>query len=387
MSTVVGTGIPGVDVPAVQAAVNLGGDVILERNFSFNTSPTIPTAPPLTGAGYPKATILVSKAVTISGAKNASIEGGSIPLYVEAPGASVTIQGLRFIKPAARAVVVYAANGLTIANCKIEGVVPVPPSGSAAIDINTTGTVPTLADPGQPQNIFGRVLVSDNEIDVSGGTSTDTTLGIVIFSVGQTPDNEADIYVVGNKISNTTQTAINLRRIGGRAYLEGNEIVTGPVSGPSSPPEVIRAVNTGSYVIAHNTIQCEWPDPQAVGIGVFSQIASWPMEQAVVADNSVTMSPPPDVPFTGLSAGIDVRGFANGNLVTNNRIRGRARAALALDFFKSGGPVNNTLLHNDVNGFVPLIADVVIGSGVVDTLLLGPLGTIQDDGTNTVILP
>ena len=110
MSTVVGTGIPGVDVPAVQAAVNLGGDVILERNFSFNTSPTIPTAPPLSGAGYPKATILVSKAVTISGAKNASIEGGSIPFYVEA-GASVTIQGLRFIKPAARAVVVMRLTG------------------------------------------------------------------------------------------------------------------------------------------------------------------------------------------------------------------------------------------------------------------------------------
>jgi hypothetical protein len=169
--------------------------------------------------------------------------------------------------------------------------------------------------------------------------------------------------------------------------VEGNEIVTGPVSGPSSPPEVIRAVNTGSYVIAHNTIQCEWPDPQAVGIGVFSQIASWPMEQAVVAGNSVTMSPPPDVLFTDLSAGIDVRGFANGNVVANNRIQGRARAALALDFFKNGGPVNNTLIHNDVNGFHPLIADVVIGSGVMDTLLLGQQGTIQDDGTNTVILP
>src|SRR5271170_3821717 len=202
MQTVVGTGIPGVDVPAVQAAVNLGGDVILERNFSFNTSPTIPTAPPLTGAGYPKATILVSKAVTISGAQNASIEGGSIPFYVEAPGASVTIQGLRFIKPAAKAIVVYAANGLIIANCKIEGVVPVLPLGSSGIDIDTTGTVPTLANPGQPQNIFGRVFVTDNEIDLSGGTSTDTTLGIVVFSVGQSPDNEADIYVVGNKIRN-----------------------------------------------------------------------------------------------------------------------------------------------------------------------------------------
>ena len=387
MSVVVGTNNPNIDVPAVQAAVNQPGDVILEGHFSFNRPPTIQTATALASTGYPLATVLVSKAVTISGAQNASIEGGSIPFYVEAPGASVTIQGLRFIKPAAKAIVVYAANGLIIANCKIEGVVPVLPLGSSGIDIDTTGTVPTLANPGQPQNIFGRVLVTDNEIDLSGGTSTDTTLGIVVFSVGQSPDNEADIYVVGNKIRNTTQTAINFRRIGGRAYVEGNEIVTGPVSGPSSPPEVIRAVNTGSYLIAHNTIQCEWPDPEAIGIGVFSQIASWPVEQAVVADNSVTMSPPPGVTFGVLSTGVDVRGFASDNVVANNRIRGRARAALAVDPFKGGNPANNALIHNHVDGFEASIADIVIGSGVTDTLLLGQQGTIENDGVNTVILP
>ena len=164
--------------------------------------------------------------------------------------------------------------------------------------------------------------------------------------------------------------------------------MTGPVSGPSSPPEVIRAVNTGSYVIAHNTIQCEWPDPQAVGIGVFSQIASWPMEQAVVADNSVTMSPPPDVPhLLPVSARESTsRGFANGNLVSEQQdSEAVPEPRFALDFFKNGGPANNTLIHNDVIGFVPLIADVVIGSGVIDTLLWHQLGTIQDDGTNTVI--
>jgi hypothetical protein len=56
--------------------------------------------------------VLVPNAVTISGEKDASIEVGTIPFYVEAPGDSVTIQGLRFCNPTAKAIVVYAANGV-----------------------------------------------------------------------------------------------------------------------------------------------------------------------------------------------------------------------------------------------------------------------------------
>src|SRR5215469_10058722 len=56
MAVVVGTNNPDVDVPAVQAAVNQPGDVILEGHFSFNRPPAIPTAL----AGYPLATVLVS---------------------------------------------------------------------------------------------------------------------------------------------------------------------------------------------------------------------------------------------------------------------------------------------------------------------------------------
>jgi hypothetical protein len=343
--------------------------------------------------GYPPATVLVSKAVTISGAQNedderASIEGGSIPFYVEAPGASVTIQGLRFIRPIAEAIFVYAANGLTIANCKIEGIVTVPSLRSTGIDIDTAGNPPTVANPGHPENIFGRVLVTHNEIDVVGGTSADDTLGIVVFSVGLSPENEADIYVSGNKIRNTTEPAINFRRIGGRAHVEGNVINTGPVSSlQTRGPEVIRVVNTGSYVIAHNTVHCEWPDPDAKGIGVFSQIAGWPMEHAVVMDNSVTMSPPPGVIFGDLSAGIEIRGFTRDNVVANNRIRGRARAALAVDPFKGGVPGNNAFIHNRLDDFEASSADIVLGGGVTDTLLLGQGGTVEDHGVNTVIVP
>src|SRR5215813_13000391 len=94
---VVGTGDPEVDVPAVQAAVDQGGEVILKGHFSFDRPPTVPT--PL---GGPPATILVSKAVAISGARDeddrmrheddrmrhedgemTSIEGGTTPFWVE----------------------------------------------------------------------------------------------------------------------------------------------------------------------------------------------------------------------------------------------------------------------------------------------------------------
>jgi len=39
---VVGTGDPDVDVPAVQAAVDQGGHLVLMRHFSFDRPPTAP---------------------------------------------------------------------------------------------------------------------------------------------------------------------------------------------------------------------------------------------------------------------------------------------------------------------------------------------------------
>jgi Right handed beta helix region len=382
-TVVVGTGNPDIDVPAVQAAVNQGGQVILKGHFSFNRPPTVPTATSFVGG---LATVLVWKAVAISGTQDgddemASIEGGTTPFYVEASGASVTIQGLRFIRPKGDAIFVYAVSGLVIASCKIEGVETLQTIGGGdGIDINTSSGVPMPTNPGKPENISGTLLVANNDIDVAGGTAQDLTVGVLIFSVG-VPGAEVEAYVSGNKIRNTTEPAINFRRVGGRVYVERNVLTTGSVAGPAGNLQAIRVVNTGSYVIAHNSIDCAWP--QAAGIGVFSQIAAWPLERAVVVDNDVTMSAPEGTVFGANSAGIEIRGIAQGNMVMNNRIRGRARAALAV----TGTTGNNTFVSNDLDGFQSSLADVFVDAGVTNTVVVGRQISVEDHGGGTVVVP
>jgi hypothetical protein len=297
------------------------------------------------------------------------------------------IQGLRFVRPTGEAILVYSANGLTIASCRVEGIVPLPSLGmTIAIDIDTIGRVPIPTNPGKPENISGTLLIADNDIDVAGGTAQDNTIGILVFSVG-VPGGEVEAYVSRNKVKNTTEPAINFRRVEGRVYVEQNVITTGSVSSLQAPgPEVIRIANIGSYLIAHNKIDCEWPDAEAKGIGVFSQFGEWPMEHAIVVDNDVTMAPPEGTVFVPGSAGIDIRGFAQSNVVLNNRIRGRARAALSVDAFKGGIPDNNAFVLNRFDDFEASVADIFVGDLVMNTRIVGP-GTIDNQGVGTVIEP
>src|ERR1700730_11152093 len=170
---VVGTGDPALDVPAVQAGVDQGGDVVLKGHFSFSGNPTVTV--PLTG--YPSATVLVSRSITITGARRESddgemttIDGGSIPFFVNGPGASVSIKGLRFVKPTSDAVLVYAASGGGSSSCGVEGPEPFQHFGEG-IGINTSGNTPSPTQPGKPENVAGTLRVADNDIDVNGGTA------------------------------------------------------------------------------------------------------------------------------------------------------------------------------------------------------------------------
>lgn len=386
-TVVLGTGEPDADVKAVQAAVDQGGEVVLKGHFSFKRPPTVPTATAFVGG---LATVLVSKGVGISGAQDedgelTSIEGGTTPFYVEAPGARVTIRGLRFIRPRGDAIFVYAVSGLVIASCKIEGLEPLL-GGGEGIDIVTSPGIPMPTNAGKPENVSGTLVIADNDIDVVGGTALDNTVGVLVFSVGVS-GSEVEAYVSANKIKNTTEPAINFRRVDGRVYVERNVITTGSVSSQAAPrPEAIRVANTGSYLIAHNSIDCGWPDAEAIGIGVFSQFADWPMERAIVVDNDVTMTPPEGTLFGPLSAGINIRGFAQSNVTLNNRIRGRARAALSVDVFKGGIPDSNAVVLNRFDDFEASVADIYVGDLVTLTRIVGP-GTIEDHGAGTVIEP
>jgi hypothetical protein len=63
---VVGTCDPRVDIPAVQAAVARGGEVVLKGHFSFDAPPTVAETPSILFSAAPLGTVLVSKAVVIS---------------------------------------------------------------------------------------------------------------------------------------------------------------------------------------------------------------------------------------------------------------------------------------------------------------------------------
>src|SRR5215472_3758375 len=362
-TVVVGTGNPHIDVPAVQAAVDRGGQVILKGHFSFNRPPTI--VPALPGFPFPLATVLVSKGVDISGTQDeemATIEGGTLPFEVEARGSAVTIQGLSFVGAKGAAINVLAVSGLVIASCKIEGVKPLD-FLSNGIAITTTSHPPSPAQPGHPEWVSGTLLIVNNDINMAGGTSLDNTLGIIIFSVG-VPKAEVEAYISGNTIRNTTGRSINLYQIGGRAYIERNRITTSTIIGDAHVPfgrgtDVIHVTGTGLYLVAGNLVHSRWA--AGTGIRVQGQFAEWPITGAVIVDNDVNMEALEGAAFDDNSAAIDVRGYAEDNIALNNGIRGRARAALVVAVNQPAVvSANNHFVLNRLHEFDGSLADVFV---------------------------
>ena len=110
------------------------------------------------------------------------------------------------------------------------------------------------------------------------------------------------------------------------------------------------------------------------------------MERAIVVNNDVYMEAPKGTVFDINSAGISLRSNAQGTVVLNNRIRGRAREALAAEVQFDLAPADNALVLNRFDDFEPSLADVFVGESVMNTLIVGP-GTVDDHGIGTIIVP
>jgi serine/threonine protein kinase len=386
-----GTGNPATDVDAIQVAVDRADTVVLGGTFSFRRPPTNSLDPIVASANVAvprQAQVLVSKAVTILGVSDthggmATIDGGTIPFYVHAPGARVAIRRLHFVGPIHAAVLVDAARGLDIASNWIDGVKPFGGVG-VAIDINTNGGIPKPSDSGRPDRVSGILSIYGNRIDATGGTGGETTIGIMVWSVGQSREDTVAVDINGNNVKNTTASAIMVRRAAGLVRVTANRIETSTEVAREPDHEAVRLVNTGKYRMAGNIIDCRWAN--GVGIAVFSQFREWPIQGAVIEDNQVNMRPPPSIVFADSSAAIHIKGFADSNVVQGNTISGRARAALALETFKSGYPSYNAIIDNHVDNFHASLASVVVGLGVLQTRLVHP-GTVADHGEGTRIEP
>jgi hypothetical protein len=172
------------------------------------------------------------------------------------------------------------------------------------------------------------VWIVNNDVDMQG-TAGLNFLVIIAFAMGKSPDKEVDLHISGNNIRNSTERPINVYNVGGRASIERNVITTGvPVGSTTPSPDVIHIVGYGSYLVAHNTIDCAWA--QGAGIRVQTEHPEWPVSHAIVVDNDVNMSAPEGTVFDVNSAAIEIRGASEGAIVLNNRIRGRANFALSV---------------------------------------------------------
>jgi DNA-binding SARP family transcriptional activator len=380
---IVGTGDPAKDVPAFQAAVDRGGEITVAGHFSFDVPPTQPIDPLLASGWFPaKAEIRISKSVDILGTRDvrdqmATIESGTIPFYVDAPGETVAIRGLRFVRPTQAAILVRAVRGLEISSSRIEGVVPFT-MGAAGISINTRGDMPLPSSPGSPASVSGRLLIAHNDIDGTGGTAHLPTAGVNIFSVGQSPEKEVDLDILGNHVTNTTAPTINIRRVHGPIRIVGNSVQTSPET--VGDVDAVRLVNGGSILMANNTVECKWPN--AAGIQIYSPFVEWPTRQVTVEDNDVLMTPSATSPLGDFSAAISIRGYADGVMVRRNNISGHARTALAMYAFRGGVPSDNAFIDNRLDGFQAALADIFVGSGVARARIVGP-GSVSDHGAAT----
>ena len=388
-TTVSGTGDPTIDVPAVQAAVDQGGHVILKGHFSFGAAPTVPEQPS-PDPGLAGGMVLISKTIAISGAVDdqgemTSIEAGMNPFYVEAPGAHVTIQQLHFIHPKIYAIRVVAVTGLVIASNRFEGIIPAAGSSAQTIVVATSAGPPSASNPGQPENVSGALLIVNNDFDIQATAGTNYT-GLNVFAVGKSPDKEVDLYISGNNFRNGTGRQINVWSVDGRVYIERNSVTT-PTFGANTTPsgDVIHIVGPGSFLVAHNIIDCQWTSGQQAGIRL-QTTANRPVSSAVVVDNDVNMSAPEGAKFTATSAAIEIRGAGDSNIVVNNRIRGRANFALSVAN-QNGTPQNTAFIMNDLSGFTSAQADVFVDAGGMNTIAVGAQSRVEDHGSGTLIVP
>jgi hypothetical protein len=236
---------------------------------------------------------------------------------------------------------------------------------NGGIGVYTVGGIPNATKPGKPSNVTGRLVIADNDVDVAGGTASQNVLGVTMFSAGDST-SPLEVRVSRNRISNMTEPGINFRRVVGHVSIDHNVLNTGLVGVPKARSQVIRVANLGTYVIEHNVIICAWAGvADAEGIGVFSQISAWPIENATVEHNRITMTPSDGTIFDTFSAGIGLYGFADNNRVAHNILRGSARAGIVTPVFPlppqaPASPHDNVLARNNFKQFMASVGNIVV---------------------------
>ena len=360
------TGLYPQDVENVQAAVDLGGTILLKATDAQGIPTAFNFGVPFVDSGY----VLLSNDVSLQGETIGSdmttILGGAPPFLGFSPVES-TVRGIHFDGPGIAALDVLVSTGIDFSFNRVTDVVGLPNYMGLGISKGQAVWVATDA----PGYISGEVMIADNVID---GISGDLAYGLALFIFG------AETHIVRNDIrgaqSGGILAALNTQPV----WIEDNIIVPGPTGSSGEPGNGIMAqwpIGRGVFYIRGNIIECE--SPLADGIYLFGDGFN-PVKGSVIEHNRVVM-------HDTFYAGISLYGDVEHTRVAQNHIKGSGSFAVqsSTGFVLDDIATSNTFVGNNIAGFQSRFADVFLDINTENTAFAGLSGSVIDLGDQNLV--
>src|SRR6266568_3462396 len=391
---------PAVDVPAVQAAVDQGGSVLLVGTFDFGDA----------GRVLLRNDVDISGEADSSGSPLTTIKGGDWPFYSPLPstmppthaGPVVGVQYIHF--DGAKGVAVHLAytSGASIHNNQMTGLrgrvfVPATPTAPAqyrrvGVEIGPADSRPRTNIQITPGLVSGSIDVFDNDIDSSGpepATQTNSGAVLMAFIVG------ADIRIENNVNVGCTRNCIGVF------------------------DEIPDSDGRGSIVIANNTILSD----VKVGFTVPGKRAPIGVDVSFNFNRSLALDPSAHhVPVVITDNYIELNGrnsqgiigAMNGTSVVGNTVVVHADAAATTDLLSTTGGIlvaqshevvlrnwimgegwnairiggntfglsriDNVAQGNNISGFDAFSSDFLLDIAAASNTIIGNSGTVIDNG-------
>lgn len=378
---VVPTGEFPADVVNVQAAVNLGGTILLKARNAAGVPTAFNFGPPVRGSGR----VFLNTDVIITGetadGQTSTILGGEGPFRSVRP-VRAAISGLDFERPYTAAAIVVVTAGFQFSRCHVARVVPFlaisdPDLGdlykAQAVLIDLSVIPPTSSTV---------LAIEDNVFEDCGLGGAQLGYGMFVFP------GEARVRIARNVIRGANLAGILLYLPGDESVIEDNSIVPGP--GDIDPRFFGDGIHLlggaldrdqqAPLIVRDNEIRVE--GPEAFGIFAFGDDAfNGPIRNTIIGGNRITLA--------GGFAGIGLLGNASACDVLHNKIGGDGDFSLLLgevpgdDVFEQ--PHSNLLVGNNIAQFDARVADVLFDFNTFNNELKGYSGTAIDLGTGNRI--
>ena len=396
---------PAVDVPAVQAAVDQGGSVLLVGTFDFGDA----------GRVLLRNDVDISGEADSSGSPLTTIKGGDWPFYSPLPstmppthaGPVVGVQYIHF--DGAKGVAVHLAytSGASIHNNQMTGLrgrvfVPATPTAPAqyrrvGVEIGPADSRPRTNIQITPGLVSGSIDVFDNDIDSSGpepATQTNSGAVLMAFIVG------ADIRIENNVNVGCTRNCIGVFDAipdsdgRGSIVIANNTVISDvqvgfTVPGKRAPIGIDVSFNFNRtlalppsrqhvhLLIADNYIELNGQNSQ----GIISA-----MNGSVVEGNTVVVHADPTVTTDLLSTTGGILVGTSHQVVLRNKIMGEGWNAIRIGGNTLGAPrIDNVAIGNNISGFNAFSSDFLLDLAAAFNTIVGDSGTVIDNGEDNKI--